>query len=101
MGAVVVGALVRQSSHATATRCRPPCSCRATLCRATQRVEAGAQGEHKLQRGYLPGPTYSAHYIPDPGVRSVVESVLGYERREMAHVMAELTRQASPYKDTR
>lgn len=66
-----------------------------------QRVEAGAQGEHKLQRGYLPEPTYSAHYIPDPGFRSVVDSFLGYERREMAHVMAELTRQASPYKDER
>ena len=31
------------------------------------RVEAGAQGEHKLARGYLPTPTYSAHYIADPG----------------------------------
>ena len=32
-----------------------------------QRVEAGAQGPHKLQRGYLPVPTYSAHWIPIPG----------------------------------
>src|SRR5262249_41559056 len=33
------------------------------------RVEAGAQGEHKLARGYLPNTTYSAHYIADPGLR--------------------------------
>ena len=31
------------------------------------RVEAGAQGEHKLARGYMPVTTYSAHYIADPG----------------------------------
>ena len=32
------------------------------------RVEAGAQGEHKIARGYLPKTTYSAHYIAEPGV---------------------------------
>src|SRR5258708_1843023 len=37
-----------------------------------KRVEAGAQGPHKLQRGYLPVPTYSAHYIPDAGFRRAV-----------------------------
>ena len=31
-----------------------------------QRVEAGAQGDHKIQRGYLPVPTFSAHWIVDP-----------------------------------
>ncbi len=31
------------------------------------RVEAGAQGEHKISRGYMPTTTYSAHYIADPG----------------------------------
>lgn len=36
------------------------------------RVEAGAQGEHKLQRGYLPVTTWSAHYLPDPGFRRAV-----------------------------
>ena len=34
-----------------------------------KRVEAGAQGEHKLARGYLPVTTHSAHYIADPGLR--------------------------------
>lgn len=45
------------------------------------RVEAGAQGEHKLARGYLPVPTHSAHYIADPGFRSAVSDFLERERR--------------------
>ena len=43
------------------------------------RVEAGAQGEHKLARGYLPVPTWSAHYIPDPGFRSAIANFLERE----------------------
>src|SRR5712672_1653291 len=38
--------------------------------RGLKRVEAGAQGSHKIQRGYLPVPTYSAHWIPDSGFRT-------------------------------
>ncbi|MGC1470402.1 MAG: GNAT family N-acetyltransferase [Sphingorhabdus sp.] len=45
------------------------------------RVEAGAQGEHKLARGYLPVTTWSAHFIADPGFREVIEDFLGRERR--------------------
>ncbi|MGE0152531.1 MAG: GNAT family N-acetyltransferase [Reyranellaceae bacterium] len=45
-----------------------------------KRVEAGAQGEHKIQRGYLPVPTYSAHFIADPGFRRAVEDFLSRER---------------------
>ena len=45
------------------------------------RVEAGAQGEHKLARGYLPVTTHSAHYIADPGFRSAVSDFLERERR--------------------
>ncbi len=41
-----------------------------------KRVEAGAQGEHKLKRGYLPHPTYSAHWIADPGFRDAVARFL-------------------------
>jgi predicted N-acyltransferase len=48
-----------------------------------KRVEAGAQGEHKIQRGYLPTPTYSAHYIRDPNFRRAVSDFL---RRETAQV---------------
>lgn len=45
------------------------------------RVEAGAQGEHKLARGYLPVTTWSAHLIADPGFRAAVDDFLVRERR--------------------
>jgi len=48
-------------------------------------VEAGAQGEHKLMRGYVPTPTYSAHWIPDPGFRKAVAAYLERERRVVAN----------------
>jgi len=44
------------------------------------RVEAGAQGEHKIARGYLPSTTYSAHYIIDRGLRRAVADYLKHER---------------------
>ncbi|SPJ23074.1 GNAT family N-acetyltransferase [Palleronia abyssalis] len=44
------------------------------------RVEAGAQGEHKLARGYLPHPVHSLHWIADPGFRGAVEQFLDAER---------------------
>jgi hypothetical protein len=50
------------------------------------RVEAGAQGPHKLARGYMPVTTYSAHWIADPGLR---RAVADYLARERAHVAAE------------
>lgn len=46
-----------------------------------RRVEAGAQGEHKLARGYLPVTTWSAHFIADPGFRSAIADFLERERR--------------------
>ena len=45
-----------------------------------QRVEAGAQGEHKIQRGYRPRPTYSAHWIAHSGLRRAVAGFLEQER---------------------
>jgi hypothetical protein len=45
------------------------------------RVEAGAQGEHKLARGYLPTKTYSAHYIADPALRRAIADYLVRERQ--------------------
>jgi predicted N-acyltransferase len=45
-----------------------------------RRVEAGAQGPHKLSRGYLPVHTYSAHWIADPGFRRAVDHYLQQER---------------------
>ena len=49
------------------------------------RVEAGAQGEHKIQRGYLPTETYSAHWIRDPGFREAIADFLGRERAGVRH----------------
>lgn len=62
------------------------------------RVEAGAQGEHKIQRGYLPHPTYSAHWIPDPGFRRAVNQYLDHEREAMLGDIEELTREKSPFR---
>ena len=52
------------------------------------RVEAGAQGEHKVSRGYLPVPTYSAHWIADPGLAEPVTRYLAHERAMMAEDIA-------------
>jgi predicted N-acyltransferase len=49
------------------------------IARRLKRVEAGAQGPHKLQRGYVPVPTYSAHWFRDPGM---MRAVAGFLRRE-------------------
>ena len=54
------------------------------IARGLQRVEAGAQGPHKLQRGYLPVPTYSAHWFRDPGLHRAVAQFLKRERVMMA-----------------
>ncbi|HEY1856125.1 GNAT family N-acetyltransferase [Acidocella sp.] len=62
-----------------------------------KRVEAGAQGEHKIQRGYLPQPTYSAHWIKHPGLRRAVAAFLRTERQDMAETMTALAAE-SPYK---
>ncbi len=61
------------------------------------RVEAGAQGEHKIQRGYLPKPTYSAHWIAHAGLKRAVSQFLDAERPAMAEQMAMLALE-SPYK---
>lgn len=63
------------------------------------RVEAGAQGEHKLSRGYLPVTTYSAHFIADPGLRDAIADFLKGERRYVeaeAHMLGKL----APFKKT-
>ena len=52
----------------------------AAIARGLSTVEAGAQGEHKLARGYEPAATWSAHYIPDPGFRRAVAEFLARER---------------------
>jgi predicted N-acyltransferase len=56
----------------------------AAIARGLTTVEAGAQGEHKLARGYSPVATYSAHYIPDPGFRRAIADYLERERDAVA-----------------
>jgi predicted N-acyltransferase len=56
-----------------------------------QRVEAGAQGEHKLARGYLPVETHSLHWIADPGFRRAVADYLAQERRAVEGEIEVLT----------
>lgn len=53
----------------------------AAIERGLPRVEAGAQGEHKLARGYEPVATHSAHYLAHPGLSAAVEDYLTQERR--------------------
>ncbi|MGY4479683.1 GNAT family N-acetyltransferase [Bradyrhizobium sp. USDA 3364] len=62
-------------------------------------VEAGAQGEHKLARGYLPQTTYSAHFIADPGLRRAIADYLKRERDYVAEVGRELS-EAGPFRKT-
>ncbi|MBI3700316.1 MAG: N-acetyltransferase [Afipia sp.] len=61
------------------------------------RVEAGAQGEHKIARGYLPQTTYSAHYIADPSLRRAVGDYLKRERQYVREAVRELT-EAGPFR---
>jgi len=50
------------------------------ISRKLERVEAGAQGDHKLARGYLPQKTYSLHYLAHPGLSRAVAEYLDAER---------------------
>ena len=55
------------------------------------RVEAGAQGEHKLARGYMPVTTHSAHLLTHPGLRRAVDEYLQAERPAIAGEIEALT----------
>ncbi len=61
-------------------------------------VEAGAQGEHKLARGYVPQTTYSLHYLADPGLAAAVASYLRHERKAVEREQ-EILSEALPYKN--
>jgi len=62
----------------------------AAIARGLSRVEAGAQGAHKLARGYRPVPTFSAHYLRDHRLRDAVADYLAAERRAVAREIAAL-----------
>jgi predicted N-acyltransferase len=62
------------------------------------RVEAGAQGEHKIARGYLPSPVYSAHWIADRALREPVARYLDQERAAVESEMEYLEEAYSPFR---
>ena len=61
------------------------------------KVEAGAQGEHKIQRGYLPSPTYSGHFVQHAGLRRAIAGFLDEERSARIQEMTALA-EFSPFK---
>ncbi|MEO5572903.1 MAG: GNAT family N-acetyltransferase [Gammaproteobacteria bacterium] len=63
-----------------------------------QRFEAGAQGEHKLSRGFLPSPTWSAHWLSHPAFGRAIEDFLGHETDQMEYYMDALGAH-SPFKN--
>lgn len=65
--------------------------------RGLKTVEAGTQGEHKIQRGYRPVRTLSAHHLVDRSFHDAVDRFLTAERQEMAQIMDYLD-QHSPYR---
>jgi predicted N-acyltransferase len=67
------------------------------IAKGLAKVEAGAQGEHKLLRGYQPVTTYSAHYIAHDGLRRAVAAYLKSERTAIAEDIEDLSA-ASPFK---
>ena len=66
--------------------------------RGLKRVEAGAQGGHKLARGYMPKPTYSAHWIGDPRLRSAVQRYLADERQYVQEDITYIEERHSPFR---
>ena len=65
-----------------------------------ERVEAGAQGSHKIARGYMPKPTYSAHWIADPRLRDAVARYLIDERHYVARDIAYVEDRHSPFRQS-
>ena len=61
------------------------------IAQGLQRVEAGAQGEHKLARGYLPVETHSLHWIADPAFRKAVALYLQEERKAVGQEIEVMT----------
>ncbi|WP_332677515.1 GNAT family N-acetyltransferase [Brevundimonas sp.] len=68
------------------------------ISRGLSRVEAGAQGEHKIARGYLPSPVFSAHFIADPALRDPVARYLEGERPAVEAEIAVMTDELSPFR---
>jgi len=69
------------------------------IAKKLRKVEAGAQGAHKLMRGYLPTSTYSAHFIAHAGLKRAVADYLDRERQAVAEQIDELT-ELGPFRKT-
>jgi len=67
------------------------------IARGLSTVEAGAQGQHKLSRGYLPVTTHSAHHITHPGLRNAVADYLSHERADVDHI-GEVLKRHGPFR---
>ena len=63
-----------------------------------QRVEAGAQGEHKVKRGFIPCPVHSAHALRHPRIHDAVQDFVERERRKTAEII-ELIAGHTPYRN--
>jgi predicted N-acyltransferase len=70
------------------------------IARGLSRVEAGAQGQHKIARGYLPSPVWSAHFIADPALRDPVARYLDGERPAVAAEIEAIKAELSPFRRT-
>ena len=66
--------------------------------RGLNRVEAGAQGSHKLARGYMPSHTYSAHWIVNPSFREAVDRFLEDEREYVDQEIDSIEERYSPFR---
>ena len=62
------------------------------------KVEAGAQGGHKIQRGYLPCETYSAHYLLNPDLQKAIEKYTFEEKKMVDQEINFIKKKLSPYK---
>ena len=71
------------------------------IARGLSRVEAGAQGEHKIARGYLPTAVSSAHFIAHPALRAPVADYLARERPAVAAEIEALAAELSPFRSDR
>jgi len=63
-----------------------------------QRFESGAQGEHKIARGFTPMPVASYHWLADPGARRAIAEFLGREEEQVQHYLSQ-ARNALPFRN--
>ena len=60
-------------------------------------VEAGAQGNHKIKRGYLAKPTYSYHYLPNKFFKKAVHNFIKKEEIQIKYHIENVNNEGSPY----